>query len=211
MTFAEYVDIFKSLLQNLPGEDAHLELSPLGRMKSSEAIQHATGVKKSAVAVILYVGDELEITLTQRQVYEGKHSGQISFPGGKKELIDTTLLETAIRETYEEIGVQLTKDMYLGKLTDVYIPVSNFHVEPHVFLSPKKLYPQRDEREVKEVFCIKQRQLLNKENRKETVIHLGNELTKTVPCFEINERIIWGATAIILNELKYVLQNLPTK
>jgi len=94
------VDVLK---KGIPGEDAHLKMSPLNRGKSSQAILGNTTYKESAVAVILYPKEQsIECILTQRQEYKGKHSGQISFPGGKKEAVDIHIEYTARRETFEE-------------------------------------------------------------------------------------------------------------
>src|SRR5690554_6812073 len=99
--------IKESLELRLPGEEAHLAMSPSGRGRSSELLKGVdpTSYRPSAVALILYKkASEYRIILTQRATYNGKHSGQISFPGGRVENFDKSILEAAIRETKEEIG-----------------------------------------------------------------------------------------------------------
>jgi len=196
----------------LPGEIAHLPLSPLGRGLSSDALKKANNVKESAVAVILFEREsELHCTLIQRPHYEGTHSGQISFPGGKKELNDNDLTITSIRETFEEIGIQLSKEHLVGNLTSVYIPVSNFKVAPFVFYYPHNPIYQTDNFEVAEIVEIKIKDLLAESVIKHTHIPVSNgNLLKNIPYFDLENKIVWGATALILNELREVIQKLNT-
>ena len=116
---------------DLPGEVAHHPLSPLHRPVTSEIIKGLTEYKASAVAIVIYQDmNDYRFILIQRTEYEGKHSGQISFPGGKKDETDLDFEHTARRECLEEIGIDLEDSTLLGKLSPVYIPVSGFLVEP---------------------------------------------------------------------------------
>ena len=196
-----------TLKHNLPGEQAHLPLSPLHRPVTSEVIQNLTEYKESAVAVVLFeVETTLQCILIQRTEYTGKHSGQISFPGGKKDNEDADLLATAIRECLEEVGVDISSSEYLGKLTQVYIPVSGFLVEPHVFYYPEVPVFVQQEREVAAVFTISLDELIAEDVISEMKVTTENKLVKmNVPCFAIRDKQIWGATALILNELREIL------
>ena len=196
-----------ALRHNLPGERAHLPLSPLHRPVTSEVIQNLTEYKESAVAVVLFEEETtLQCILIQRTEYTGKHSGQISFPGGKKDNEDADLLATAIRECLEEVGVDISSSEYLGKLTQVYIPVSGFLVEPHVFYYPEVPVFVQQEREVAAVFTISLDELLAEDVISEMKVETENKLVKMkVPCFAIRDKQIWGATALILNELREVV------
>lgn len=193
-----------ALKHNLPGERAHLPLSPLHRPVTSEVIQNLTEYKESAVAVVLFEVEKImHCILIQRTEYTGKHSGQISFPGGKKDPEDTDLLATAKRECFEEIGVDVSDSDYLGKLSNVYIPVSGFLVEPHVFYYPEVPAFVQQEREVASVFTISLEELLAHDVIGEMKVETENALVKLkVPCFKIRDKQIWGATALILNELR---------
>jgi len=197
-----------TLKYNLPGESAHIPLSPLHRPITSEIIQNLTEYKESAVAVVLFeVSNTYECILIQRTEYKGKHSGQISFPGGKKDKEDADLFATAKRECLEEIGVSMEKAEYLGKLSQVYIPVSGFLVEPHVFYYPSIPSIVHQEREVASVFTISLDELLADNVIGEMKIASENTLVKMkVPCFTIRDKQIWGATALILNELREALK-----
>lgn len=183
-------------------------MSPLNRGLSSVALQQANNVKESAVAVLIFeVENRLQCTLIQRPIYTGSHSGQVSFPGGKKDPTDLDLIHTAIRECWEEIGVILERDHLVGKLTPVYIPVSNFYVEPFVFYYPEIPTFEKDLREVEEVFTFHLDALLDELNVAIVEMQISSNFTlKEVPCFVLEQKQVWGATALILNELKAVLK-----
>ena len=92
-------------MSNLPGYPSHLDMIPF-RKVGHQHIQDLVEYRRSAVLILLYQHqDNVYSVLTERQTYEGKHSGQMSFPGGKKEEFDHDLMDTSIRETLEEIGV----------------------------------------------------------------------------------------------------------
>ncbi len=207
------IEKLKFLLEtNLPGEKAHQKMAPLNRSISSLARENAIDYKESAIAVVLYKHEnEFEIILIQRPIYEGKHSGQVSFPGGKKEKTDLNLFQTAIRECFEEIGLSLGKENHVGKLTPVFIPVSSFHVEAHLFYLDLKPDLKADTREVSEIFSIKLNHLLDenfvKKMDMEQITDAPNKIfLKEIPYFDLENKIIWGATALILNELKEIFQ-----
>lgn len=195
--------------EKLPGEASHLEMAPVGRPISSLARKETDFYKESAVSVILFPkGDDVHFYLMQRHVYEGAHSGQVSFPGGKKEESDPNLIYTATRETFEEIGVKLSSQHLVGELTSVFIPVSKFNMQSFVFCLEEEPSLVIDSYEVESLFSISVNELLNDENRRKVTIPLGNgQVLKEVPCFYLNEKIVWGATALVLNELKVMLRN----
>lgn len=205
MTFDELLKLFRN---GLPGEEAHLEFSPI-RQKSSEALKNAQQVRDAAVAIVIYpLNNELFSLVIERQTYDGTHSGQISFPGGKVEESDQNLMHTAIRECYEEIGLQLNETDFISELTPVFIPVSGFHVRPFIFY--QEIEPTNfilSEREVYQLAHISLSELTNDENVVLKSLKVGNVTLKDVPHFKINEVEIWGATALMLNELKHLLKN----
>jgi 8-oxo-dGTP pyrophosphatase MutT (NUDIX family) len=133
-----------------------------------------------------------------------RHRGQISFPGGRRDDTDTDLSATALREAEEEIGAPANKVKLLGPLTPLYIPVSNFHVHPFVGIledtPPRAFVPQAGE--VKTVLEPAYDAFINPANRYPTNIQIGEFLSlQQVPCFNIEGRVVWGATAMILSEL----------
>ncbi|MFT6845458.1 MAG: 8-oxo-dGTP pyrophosphatase MutT (NUDIX family) [Flavobacteriales bacterium] len=196
--------LMKALQQPLPGLDAQLKMAPSSRpLKPSPK-----GEKPRESAVLLLISEINKIwsiTFIQRPIYEGVHSDQIAFPGGKKELTDTNLLQTAQRETEEEIGV--TEDQYeiLGALTPLYIPPSNFYVNPYIAISHSELTFVLDEREVASLIQIPIKDIISSEIKKEQLIRLssGNQLTTNT--YFMNGKTIWGATAMILSEFEALL------
>jgi 8-oxo-dGTP pyrophosphatase MutT (NUDIX family) len=199
-------ELNKALQNSLPGERAHDELSPPQRLKQKHP--PSEGAIEAAVAVVVCSHEKnTHIVVIRRPIYPGVHSGQIAFPGGKRDESDTDLLQTAIRECMEEIGLKLSDEHLLGALTPVYIPVSGFIMHPFVFCMPTLPPFEKDPREVDAVHLIPMKDLLLDERVGE--IRIGKEESPTsftAPCFHFNEATIWGATAIVLNELKHVLR-----
>jgi 8-oxo-dGTP pyrophosphatase MutT (NUDIX family) len=197
--------------ENLPGESAHLAMSPTGRNLSSEALKSAVKVKESAVAIHIFDHPESpRILLTKRSDYRGTHGGQISFPGGKMEPDDIDMEHTARRESFEETGIGIGMGLFCGKLTEIFIPVSTFRVHPFVIYHPQEITEFKlSEREVAEVFSMPFSVLTNNETVKTVDIQISSSFTlPNVPCYEHQGYIIWGATAIILNELKVLLKTI---
>ena len=152
---------------------------------------------------------KINCALIQRPDYDGVHSSQMAFPGGKKELSDASLLETAFRETKEEIGVDKDHLTVIGSLTKLYIPPSNFMVYPYITYS--KIIPEflLDETEVAEVvpFDIVDL-LLQKSTRQDAYVTIANGKKLKTPSFQIEGKTVWGATAAILSEFKDIIEEL---
>jgi len=149
--------------------------------------------------------NEIYLALTQRCQYDGKHSGQISFPGGKVEETDKDIYHTALRETNEEIGVIMQDIEVIGQLTNVFIPVSNFLVFPIVGFINYLPQFNIDNNEVEELIELKLTDLINTRGLVQNEVKLANNTKLKVPSFVFNGKIIWGATALILNELRHLL------
>ncbi len=169
-----------------------------------------TNYKKAAVLLCLihFSSKLFYIPFIERAEKEGPHSKQISLPGGKyDEIKDESLMHTAKREANEEISLPLNGLHILGELTPLYIPVSNFLVHPYVgFL---EYYPELKPHpgEVKEILLLPLEEFLNENNKKKqliTIKHQNMMIPLYVPTFTIQNKIIWGATAMILNEFLYI-------
>lgn len=200
-----YEKISRGLI-DLPGESAHTEMFPRRRV-ASEEIKSVKDYRISAVLALLYNDNGPKMVLTQRQDYKGTHSGQISFPGGKMEASDISVEHTALRETHEEIGVASDNIDVLGKLTDVYIPVSKFLVHPFIGVLTTEPEFVPEEREVKEIITFDLDLLTQDHILQQRDIPTSAGVTfKNIPCFIIQEKVIWGATALMLNEIKHILQ-----
>lgn len=206
MTFEEAIRILKENIHQLPGEEAQFKMAPVSRLQKQNYLANNSTPKKSAVCVLIYPKNSLAyITLIKRQPYDGAHSAQISFPGGKVDEHDVSFERAALRELKEEIGVELTEADIIGRLTDLYIPVSEFIVQPVLaFCSEQPLFTKSD-REVAEIIEWPLQELLNEENVKKRPITLSTSITVNTPYFEVDGKVVWGATAMILSELKQML------
>jgi len=212
MTMQELVNkLFHQVNYNLPGERAHQLMAPYKRPTAKQINDSDKTPMLSAVLMLIYPKNNIpHFTLIQRTQYKGVHGGQISFPGGKQEQ-NESLKETAIRETSEEIGIDGDSIQMLGELTQVYIPPSNFLVSPFIGFTDYEPKFTAEEKEVDEVIEVKIADLLNDELIKEKKIkignHTGNPMYIEVPYFELNFNTVWGATAVILSEVREMLLN----
>lgn len=194
------------LHQDLPGEIAHKDMIPY-RPLTSEMMVDAEDYRESSVAILLYHEENVwKSVLIERPSYEGVHSGQMAFPGGKKDPTDSDLVETALREMHEEIGFYDPNIELLGQLTKVFIPVSKFLVYPHVFMTTQQPNFIPDAYEVKDIVSFPLFEILDEKRLIQTTVQTGNGVRiKNVPAFQINEKQVWGATCLIVNELKMCL------
>lgn len=209
MKRASFIDNFQaSIKKGLPGELAHLDLMPANRPFSNEALKKATNYRKSAVGLVLFEKfDSIHCVLIQRPQYEGAHGNQVSFPGGKMDSSDPNLEFTAKRECLEEIALQPHLSSTIGELSQVYIPVSNFLVQPFVFFVDELPDLIPDEREVEEIFTFDIKTILDNDALKITDLKMSNGIViKNIPYFDIEGRTVWGATAMILSEFKAVIK-----
>ncbi|MFM7681345.1 MAG: NUDIX hydrolase [Bacteroidota bacterium] len=201
-----FLDQFSNELQILPGIEAHKKFYPL----RFEPIEKPTEVKLSAVGVHLFESEkEICFILIERSEYGGHHSKQIAFPGGKKELFDKDLEETARRESIEEINIAMNRARLIGQITPVYIPVSNFEVYPYLYWHEEVPKYDLSSREVNDIFIVNCSDLLNDDNLTEIDIEISkNSKLKNVPCFRLQDKVVWGATALILSEIRELLKRL---
>lgn len=196
----------EKLAKTLPGEMAHREMAPYRKVNFTPT--DLSQAILSAVLVLFYVKDkEIHISLMQRTVYKGKHSGQISFPGGKKESTDTDIYHTALRESFEEIGIIPEDVEVLGQLTDIYIPVSNFNVTPVIGVLNYTPVFNIDTREVETIIEVPLHQIKSKETIQTKKIKLNNSLEIKTPAYVFGESVVWGATSMMLNELRHLLND----
>lgn len=165
--------------------------------------------KKAAVLVMFYPNSSGEtcLVLTLRPNYSGTHSAQVSFPGGKHEKDDTDLKETALRETFEEIGIVPTTIEIIRKMTDVYIPPSNFLVTPYIGITENTPHFKRNY-EVEKIIEVPLKNIID-----DSFVFLNTNppqysIKKQVPYFNFDNQMVWGATAMIISEIKELLKRL---
>jgi 8-oxo-dGTP pyrophosphatase MutT (NUDIX family) len=196
------------LAQPLPGKDVQYRMASAFRRNELPDYDNIKDYRESAVCIALFEQNErIVFILIERPVYEGVHSGQIAFPGGKKDPTDPDLLFTALRELYEEVGVRIQEEAVIGSLSKLYIPPSNFMVYPYVAILPFIPTYQLNAREVRQVLEVDIEELMDENIIKETTIDVGGGLKVKTPYFEIRGKVVWGATAMILNELKYIISS----
>ena len=188
--------IRQGIKEYLPGEKAQFKMAPVERpVKETD---HKT--KKAGVMLLLFPnGNEIATSLIQRQVYDGVHSGQISLPGGKHETQDEDLVQTALRETKEEISLEEDNVKILGKLSPLYIPVSNYMVQPVIGSLSYKPNLIPDIREVENIYIVNLKDLSDPSCIKNEIF-IENDKEFYAPFYKINNIHIWGATAMILSE-----------
>ncbi len=202
------VFLSKQLQLNLPGKEVQYQMASNNRIKEIPNLNEIKDYKESAVCILLYQQeDTIYFPLIERVVYKGVHSGQIALPGGKKDETDSNLIHTALRELEEEIGISHTHLEVVGKLTQVYIPPSNFLVNPVVAITHQLPQFILNPTEVQSVIPFSLKDLLDENIIKETYIELEKGLKIKTPYFDVRGKVLWGATAMILNELKHILKS----
>ena len=212
MEFQEFENkIVKITKLKLPGEVAQFKMAPMERLVALKkiAIEKET-VRKAGVLVLFYPSEtnQTMLALILRKTYKGVHSAQIGFPGGKYENEDTSLKETALRETEEEIGVLRNTVSVLKKLTEVYIPPSNFFVQPYLGITkntPNFILQEEEVETLIEVPLIHFMDDTIKIHQNLTTSYAKNII---VPAFLLNNYLVWGATAMMLNEVREMLKEL---
>ncbi|SDD08246.1 NUDIX hydrolase [Williamwhitmania taraxaci] len=196
----------ESLHKGLPGETVQRTMAPAARLKLMEHTIPDETTRMSAVLIPIFPHEgRAHIVFIKRQTYDGIHSAQVAFPGGKKEESDDNMLETALREAEEEVGIRPESVTILGTLTPLFIPISNYLVLPVIGILKERptFYPNLQEVEyiIEMPIC----QLLQPNSRSVITQNLGG-LPLSTPHFKAGEDMIWGATAMILAEFIELIQ-----
>lgn len=181
------------------------EMAPMERVKELKDVDIEKLEPRQAAVIALFFPNEDNQTfliLILRKTYKGVHSAQIGFPGGKIEDEDLDLQHTAKRETEEEVGVPMTDICIFKEMTKTYIPPSNFYVQPYLAYVERcpKLLKQDDE--VEDIILVDIDDFLNDELLIKETLSTSYAKEITVPAFHLNGHIVWGATAMMLNEIK---------
>ncbi|MBB3698392.1 NUDIX domain-containing protein [Flammeovirga yaeyamensis] len=199
----------KDLLESeLPGRFAHDLMSSQHRQDVTP-IKIPTTARKAAVLILLKEsGDTWMFPLIKRPSYDGVHSGQMAFPGGKMDDTDEDIIYTALRECEEEVGIKVDRSQVIGRLSDLYIPPSNMHVVPVVATYHEEFDYTIDEYEVDQVVEATIDQLQDPGNHTEYKFKTPKGQIYKTPSFEVDGHTVWGATAMMLSELLMIIEKL---
>lgn len=192
----------------LPGESAHFKMAPPERREKMKSIDFTVVTPRMAsVMMLVYPNNGVaNLALIQRNSYKGVHSSQIAFPGGKVEPDDETKLFTALRETEEEIGIPASAIELVCPFSEVYIPPSNFCVSPFLGYCLETPVFVPDPREVAAMVEFPLSEFLDDKNVLVERMATSYSESIDVPAFKVGEHTVWGATAMMLSELKEVLK-----
>ena len=207
---------FRDFLNGIPkieseillGETAHLIMVPPERKEIMKNIDLETKKpKKAAVMMLFYPKNTItHLVLIVRNTYPGVHSSQIAFPGGRVEEFDINLQQTALRETHEEIGIPPHKINVVRPFTEIYIPPSNFMVYPFLGYCKHEIAFELQQEEVAGIIELPFSEFMDEAIVVTKTMDTSYSESIDVPCFKVEEHYIWGATAMMLSELKETLK-----
>jgi len=209
MNFQDFLEYVPKLMEvTLPASEAHFKMAPLERIESLKNLNLETKNPKTAAVMMLFYpkNGRTHLVLIVRNSYQGVHSAQIAFPGGKYEPRDQIFENTALRETHEEIGIHPDNIEIKKAFTRLYIQPSNFMVYPFLGISKEEIVFIPDANEVADIIELPLSVFLGDDIIVSVNISTSYADNIMVPAFKIKEHIVWGATAMMLSELKEVLK-----
>ena len=189
----------------LPGQASHYKMEPEVRKQLRESKRfNVQNAKKAAVLALFYPGPDqtTQLLFILRKQYPGVHSNQVGFPGGKVEKEDLDLVETAKRETHEEVGVHPTSVQIIKSLSKVYIPPSNFLVQPFLGVLDRPTSFVIDTKEVEEIIEVALTDVMDPANLMMQRLTTSYANKIQVPAFKLKGYTVWGATAMMVSEIK---------
>lgn len=211
MEFTDFLKyIPKIAKESLPAKAAHAKMIPPERIEFLQSQSLINTIpKKAAVLMLLYPkSSQTHMALIVRNSYPGIHASQIAFPGGKVELFDKDLSETALRETHEEIGIAKEKVNVIRAFSEVYIPPSNYLVSPFLGFSDEELFFTLNPEEVSDLIELPLHQFLDESNVVTVNMTTSYANNIMVPAFQIGDYLVWGATAMMMSELKELIKRI---
>ena len=168
-------------------------------LRQKQRIIDASQVSAAVLLPIYWKQGQYYILFTKRTEKVKEHKGQISFPGGARQEGDRTLMDTALRECAEEIGLVSSEVEVLGELDDVATLTSSYIISPFVAFIPEPHSLKVNRREIEEIIEVPILALLGKDSRRQDTEIIGGE-TVTSYFYYYQGRVIWGATARIVNQ-----------
>ncbi|WP_262921961.1 MULTISPECIES: CoA pyrophosphatase [unclassified Arenibacter] len=189
----------------LPGSASQYKMAPMLRIKELESGKIIKqNPRQAAVMALFYPNMDFQthLLLILRNTYKGIHSNQIALPGGKAEKSDQNLLETALRETQEEVGAVREQITVIRSMSEVYIPPSNFEVTPYLGLYRKEKPFIRQVDEVAAIVEVPLHDFMDDGKIFHQILNTSYARNVEVPAFKLNGYTVWGATAMMLSEIK---------
>ena len=197
----------RRLAGDLPGEEAQFRMAPKARPRMKEALSTAVQQRQSAVLIYLFPQQgDWRVVLMKRPDYVGAHGGQVSIPGGRLEPGENHR-QAALREFEEETGIRVSSRQLLGSLSELFIPPSNFLVRPYVAYATDRPRFDPDPVEVEQIIELLISTLMSDVTVKRGKVCLSSGFWVETPYFEVEGHTVWGATAMILSELKEILRD----
>lgn len=206
MNFSVFIASLKSVLQThpLPGQDAQYKMASEFYRGQKIDLSKISGYKKSAVCLLLYEKHgEPHFILIKRPDTHRFHAGQIALPGGSCDT-NETYEQTALRELFEETGIHIDTQNILGRISPLYIPVSNFYIQPIIAFTTEELKFTLS-REVEQIIEYPLNKLLDESILDETEVTTAGNIKLKTPYFKVQGFVLWGATAMLLSEVKQLL------
>lgn len=214
MRFTDFLKYIPNIeKETLLSADAHAKMAPLERISFLKKENYLDKIpRRAAVLMLFYPKNQItHLALIVRNSYPGVHSSQIGFPGGKVEEEDVNLEQTALRETHEEIGIHPNKIQIIKPFSEIYIPPSNFLVAPFMGISKEELsfFPDLDE--VKQVLEFSITDFLDENTITKVKMSTSYATDIEVPAFMVDKYVVWGATAMMMSELKETIKAVLNK
>lgn len=192
----------------LPGQKAQIIMAPEYRKAYLRQAYDISQANRAGVLILFYPDrdGDTSFVLILRKSYKGVHSNQVALPGGRYEIEDGDLVQTALRETEEEVGVSAASIEVIKPMTELYIPPSNFLVKPTLATIDFQPIFVKQDTEVECVIPVKLKDFMNPSCISFHLITTSYAQEKTVPIYRIYDHIVWGATAMMLSELRVILK-----
>ena len=201
---SQLIEAFK---QPLPGKNGQAQLKPYLKINKNIDAPSFIKPKEGAVMAVIYPKENIpHLLLIERPLYDGVHSGQIAFPGGKIEKSDASFLHAALRETHEEVGIESNHIQVVGNLTEVFVFASNFMVYPFVGIMQEIPTFALETKEVAGVLEIPLLRFFEDGIIKEKKIKNALGFNLMAPYYDLDNKVLWGATAMMVSELCAVIK-----